>query len=365
VTSVDKGGGSFAGIKLLLCENPLPPLEEAVEAAAQELPRSNFYTDRYSQPLREAIARYCSVPVDYVHINAGSEVILRQLVSRFGDRTHLVVPTFALFEQIARATTFTFLREEDAFVPDMSGLEIPNGTTLAVIVNPNNPNGAVLNLQDRTDLLECHPETMFLVDEAFIEFGGQSVTNLVPRYPNLVVTRTFSKAFSLAGFRVGYAVAPLVVTEWLNSSNDAYPLARASEAAAIASLEHLGAIMQRVALLKSWSRDFSTSLASLGIKTFPTETYFFLGQVPGMTGQMFASELLKHGVLVKALDQKGLPDNFVRFTTSTPENNAKALAAIAEVMGRSPVDGVGRHPWHSATAAAVHGEPQAKSQSSC
>jgi histidinol-phosphate aminotransferase len=174
---------------------------------------------------------------------------------------------------------------------------------------------------------------MFLVDEAFIEFGGAPATELVPRYPNLVVTRTFSKGFSLAGFRVGYAVAPLEVTDWLNNANDAYPLARASEAAAIASLAHIDVIKERASLLKSWTKNLAGGLERLGVKTFPTETYFFLGKLPrGITGRWFAAELRERGVLVKALDQAGLGDTFVRFTTSTPENNAVALEAAAEVL---------------------------------
>ena len=152
-----------------------------------------------------------------------------------------------------------------------------------------------------------------------------TVADLVPVYPNLIVTRTFSKAFSLAGLRIGYAIAPTPVVDWLNRSNDAYPLARPAQAAALACLAHLDEIRERTVLLKGWARAFADELARLGVQVFPTETYFFLGKVPGMTGDAFAAELSRRQVLVKSLHQPGLGEGFVRFTTSTPEHNAVAL----------------------------------------
>lgn len=332
VSVIEKGGATFHGIKLLLCENPLPPIDAAIAAAHAEVPRSNTYTEMFSAPLRDAVAHYCGVPIENVHINAGSELILRQLVSFYGARTHLMAPTFALFDEIAPFRTHTFLSEADGFSKWPDDYAVPPGTTLAVIVNPNNPNGAVFEITERIDLLERHPGTMFLVDEAFIEFGGTSVADLVPRYPNLIVTRTFSKGFSLAGFRVGYAIAPVQTVELLNATNDAYPLARPSQAAAIASLENIGQIRERAAMLKSWTQQLSDELQGIGIETFPTETYFFLAKVPGVTGDAFARELEQRGILLKPLHQPGLGDHYVRFTTSTPENNARALEAIRQIL---------------------------------
>ena len=215
-SKLEKGGGSFAGIKLLLCENPLPPLDEAIEAARAELPRSNHYTEAHSAPLRRLLADRLAVPEGLIHINAGSELILRQIFDRFADRVHLLTPTYPLFPAIARQYTETRLSPEDAFRFDLPALRIPNGTTLAVIVNPNNPNGLTFNVGALPALLDRHPETRFLVDEAFIGLAGETVVHLVPEHPNLLVTRTLSKAHSLAGFRVGYAVLPPALADDLN-----------------------------------------------------------------------------------------------------------------------------------------------------
>jgi len=100
----EKGGGTFAGIKLLLCENPLPPIEEAIIAAQAELPQSNYYTEAYSAPLRRFIAESNDVPERLIHINAGSELILRQIFDRLGQRVHLLTPTYLFFPTSPCAT---------------------------------------------------------------------------------------------------------------------------------------------------------------------------------------------------------------------------------------------------------------------
>ena len=276
MTSIlEKGGSGFQGIRLLLCENPLPPIEEAIAAAQAEAAHGNYYTEAYSAPLRQLISERIGVPERLIHINAGSELILRQLFDRLGRQVHLLTPTYALFPEIAQRYTETRLLPERDFAFDLDELVIPPGTTLAVIVNPNNPNGGTFEMSPLAQLLKRHPDTHFLVDEAFIGVGGESVAHLVPQYANLLVTRTLSKAHSLAGFRVGYAVLPEPLADDLNGHNDAYPLARPSQAAAIATLQHEGKITERCSRLRAWTTQLAQELEALGVRTYPTRTYFF------------------------------------------------------------------------------------------
>jgi len=331
-SKLEKGGGSFAGIKLLLCENPLPPLDEAIEAARAELPRSNHYTDAHSAPLRRLLAAKLDIPERLIHINAGSELILRQIFERFGDRVHLLTPTYPLFPEIARQYTETRLSAEDAFRFDLAALRIPNGTTLAVIVSPNNPNGLTFDLGALPALLDRHPKTRFLVDEAFIGLAGETVVHLVPDHPNLLVTRTFSKAHSLAGFRVGYAVLPPALADDLNEHNDAYPLARPSEAAALATLQNEDRIRERVALLRQWTDELATGLRALGVRTFPTEAYFFLADFAPHDAGRLAKRLEERRILVKPLNDRRLGPGFMRVTTALPEDNARFISAVRELL---------------------------------
>ena len=272
----EKGAASFQGIKLLLCENPLPPIDEAIAAAQAEAHRGNFYTEAYSAPLRTLIGERLGVPERLIHINAGSELIPRQLFDRLGQQVHLLTPTYPLFPEVARRWTETPLRPEDDFGFDLAALEVPAGTTLVAIVNPNNPTGRAFDMSALPDLIARHPKTQFLVDDAFIDLGGRSVAHLVPHHDNLLVTRTLIKAHSLAGFRVGYAVLPAPLADDLNTHNDADPLARPSQAAALATLQHQEKISARVATLRAWAAELAAALRRLGVRTFSSDTYFFL-----------------------------------------------------------------------------------------
>ena len=335
-TIAEKGGGTFKGIKLLLCENPLPPIEEAIAAAQAEVPHGNYYTEPYSAPLRRLISEQIVVPERLIHINAGSELILRQLFDRFGQQVHLLTPTYALFPEIARRYTETRLLPGNDFTFDLAKLAIPSGTTLAVIVNPNNPNGATFDMAPLPDLLHRHPQTRFLVDEAFIGLAGESVAQLVPEHANLLVTRTLSKAHSLAGFRVGYAILPESIADDLNGHNDAYPLARPSQAAAIATLRHEDKVFARVLQLRAWAGELATQLRALGIRTYPTQTYFFLADFAPHDAAKLADALATKGILVKPLGDPMLGKGFMRVTTSRPEDNARFVDALGELLNRAP-----------------------------
>jgi histidinol-phosphate aminotransferase len=328
----EKGGGTFQGIKLLLCENPLPPIDEAIAAAQAELPHGNYYTEAHSAPLRRLISEQLGVPERLVHINAGSELILRQLFDRFGQQVHLLTPTYALFPEIARRCTETRLCPENDFAFDLADLAIPEGTTLAVIVNPNNPNGGIFDMAPLPGLLQRHPQTRFLIDEAFIGMAGESVAQLVPKHANLLVTRTLSKAHSLAGFRVGYAILPEAIADDLNDHNDAYPLARPSQAAAIATLLHEDEIRARAAKLRAWTGDLAAQLRALGVRSYPTETYFFLADFASHHASRLAEGLQQRGILVKPLNDPVLGDGFMRITTARPEDNRRFIDALRELM---------------------------------
>jgi histidinol-phosphate aminotransferase len=333
MTSIlEKGGGAFKGIKLLLCENPLPPIEEAIEAAQAELQRSNYYTEPYSAPLRRLISERLGISERLLHINAGSELILRQLFDRFGQRVHLLTPTYALFPEIAQHVTETPLPPEDDFAFDLKELKLPKETTLVAIVNPNNPNGGTFDMSPLPGLLATHPDTWFLVDEAFIGVAGESVVHLVTQYENLIVTRTFSKAHSLAGFRVGYAVAPEWLAEELNASNDAYPLARPSQAAAVASIEHEDKIVDRMNQLRDWTWQLKVRLQDLGVHTFPTETYFFLADFAPYDAIKLADRMREHGIFVKPLKDHRLGQSFMRITTALPEDNERVVDTLRKLL---------------------------------
>jgi len=332
---VEKGGGTFPGIKMLLCENPLPPLDEAIAAAQDELSRSNYYTEAYSAPLRRLLSEQLGVPERLIHINAGSELILRQLFARLGKRVHLLMPTYALFPEIAESYTETRLLPQEQFAFNLAKLVIPHGTTLVAIVNPNNPNGGTFDMRPMPDLLARYPQTHFLVDEAFVGMAGQSVASWVPRHRNLLVTRTLSKAHSLAGFRVGYAILPEGLADDFNKNNDAYPLARPSEAAAIATLKHEDKIRARAMTLRSWAADLRAQLEKLGANTFPSETYFFLADFAPHDAETITNKLRERQILIKPLNDLTLGPGYMRVTTALPEENRRFVETLRDVLAEA------------------------------
>ncbi len=308
-------------------------MDEAIEDAKEEIHLCNHYTEPRSQRL-EKISEYSGVQTNNIHLNAGSEIILRQLFSIYGQKVHLISPTYYLFEEIAKDKSHTMLEEKTNFQFDMTNLEIPQDTTLAVLVNPNNPTGGIFDIKKNIDLIKKQPKTVFLIDEAFIEFGGDPAANLIFDYDNIIITRTFSKAFSLAGLRTGYAIANEAIISLLNKNNDAYPLGRTAEAAAISSLRNISKIKERVALLKFLTKEFKRNLEEFGIITYPTETYFFLIKVPKFTADEFVRLLEERNIHARPLHQAGFENRYIRFATSTDENNRKVLDAISEIMDR-------------------------------
>jgi histidinol-phosphate aminotransferase len=208
---------------------------------------------------------------------------------------------------------------------------MPKDTTLVVIVNLNNPTGTVFDIKENLGIIERYTDTMFLIDEAFIEFGGKPAVDLIFKYRNVIITRTFSKAFSLAGCRVGYAIGNKELIDHLNGSNDAYPLARTAEAAAMASLEYLDKIRERVMFLRNQAGDLAKSLQNLGVKTYPTESFFFLGKVP-MDADEFARALSKRNINIRPIRLEGMENKFLKFAASTSENNRIVLKAVKEIL---------------------------------
>lgn len=335
ISIFEKGGGTFAGITMLLCENPLPPLDEAIAAAQKELARSHDDTEACSAPLRKLLSEQLDVPERLLHSHAGSKLILRQLFAQLGKRVHLLTPTYALFPEIADSYTETPLLPQDHFTFDLTEVAVPSGTTLVAIVTPHNPNSGTFDMTPLPDLPMRHPETYFWVDEAFVGMAGQSVAAWAPRYRNLLVTRTLSKAQSVAGFRVGYAMLPESLADDLNGNNDAYPFARANEVASIAPLRHEDKIQARAVALRGWARGLALELEKLGAKTFPSETYFFLAAVAPHDATVVAARLRRRKILIKPLNNPQLGSGYMRVTTALPEDNKHVPDAMRAVLAEN------------------------------
>jgi histidinol-phosphate aminotransferase len=136
----------------------------------------------------------------------------------------------------------------------------------------------------------------------------------------------------LAGFRIGYAILPEAIADEINSHNDAYPLARPSQAAAIATLQHEDKIHARAAQLHDWTEALAAELRALGVRTYPTQTYFFLADFAPHDAGKLAADLRARNILVKPLNDPILGPGYMRVTTALPEDNARFVAALRELL---------------------------------
>jgi hypothetical protein len=165
------------------------------------------------------------------------------------------------------------------------------------------------------------------------------VAHLVPRHSNLLVTRTLSKAHSLAGFRVGYGIFPEAIADDLNNHNDAYPLARPSQAAAIATLQHEDKIRTRAGQLRAWTEELAAQIRTLGVRTFSTRTYFFLADFAPHRAVELADRLRSRDILIKPVNDPVLGPGYMRITTALPEDNRRFVDALRGLLSptrRSP-----------------------------
>ena len=322
-------GSKTGKIRLSLCENPFPPLKEVISEAKKELKKANRYGSKYADMLRDELSSFLKIPKENIFVNAGSELILRQIFSLYGKRALLYAPSYVLFEEISENKKFIFLDKKDGF-SFITDIKIPKGTTIFPIVNPNNPTGRIFPIDVLEEWTKKHKDVLFLVDEAYIDFAGKTALDIFLERKNVIITRTFSKAFSLAGLRVGYAIMPKKMAEFFRKNNDPYPISRVAEKAAVISLKNYKKIKQRVRKLLQYRAWLQRKLSNLGLKVYPSSTHFFLVEMPN--AKEFSLRLSEKGIYVLALKQKGLGKNFLRFVAALPKENKIIVKAVKEAL---------------------------------
>lgn len=332
-------------------ENPLgpsPAVREAIEAA---LPMLHRYPDPLGGDLKRALAGRHGVDVAEIVLGNGSHELLVMLAQVFAGPGCEVLMSrhgFAVYALAAQAVG-AGLRMADALprthaMPlghDADALAAAAGprTRLLYLANPNNPTGSWLELEAIETLLERLPaHTIVVVDEAYAEYTGadggpRSALALRGRFPGLVVTRTFSKAYGLAGLRIGYAIAhPAIVAllERLRESFNVNALALAAAEAALADEAHLARVIAHNAAERA---RLAVALAALGLRVYPSRTNFLLvefGNGDRSAGAVEAA-LLERGIVPRPMAGYGLPD-CLRITVDTAAGNRRLLDALAAIL---------------------------------
>jgi len=280
------GGPDVLKMDLNECQAPpSPQVLAALRAAVAHDATLNWYPDSACTALRRAIGRYLNVPADFVLVANGSNMAMELIARAFltkGDSALIVSPVYAVFAvqcklQQARAESFQFSRP---FAPDFKELLAQGGAhKIIYLANPNNPTGVGYPREQIQALLQKRRDALVVLDEAYNEYYGVSCVGLIENHPNLLVLRSFSKAFSLAGMRCGYAIAQPAVLDVLARVLAPWAVSGLTQVAALAAIGDLPYMRETVAECARARQLIIDGLKELGFVAYNTQANFIIWQV--------------------------------------------------------------------------------------
>jgi histidinol-phosphate aminotransferase len=325
-------------VKLNTNESPFGPSPLALEAmrsAATETMR--LYPDPEATDLREALAAHHGVQPEQVFVGNGSdEVIAHAFVALLKQQQPLLFPDvtysfYPVWAQLFDVSYETVPLTADLRI-DLALFRRPAGSI--VIANPNAPTGIALPRAEVARLLQDHPDIPVLVDEAYVDFGGESAIPLIGDHPNLLVVQTMSKSRALAGLRIGYAIGNAQLIEALRRVKDSfnsYPLSRIAQAGAAASVRDDAYFRAACAKVIAGRDAMTADLIGLGFDVLPSKANFVFATHPGSSGADLAAALRQHAILVRHFN-KPRTTPYLRITVGTEDNTKALIAAAARIL---------------------------------
>lgn len=324
-------------VKLNTNESPFPPSPKVAEALTkEEVEKLKLYSDPEGKALRDAIAKQFGFKRENVLLGNGSDEILAFAFFAFCAGAKCIYPNisygfYPVYAELVGALA-TEAPLKDDFSIDINDY-IGAGQTV-IIANPNAPTGRALPLSDIEKIIASNPENIVLIDEAYVDFGGESAVELVHKYDNLIVCRTFSKSRSLAGARLGFAIASEGVIADMNRikySLNPYNINRLTLVAGKASIEDEEYFSKNVKTIIE-NREYTTKeLTKRGFSVLPSCANFVFAKKDGKSGEELYLELKKRGVLVRHFNKEKIKDH-LRITIGTKEQMDTLLAKLDEII---------------------------------
>ncbi|MDI6906070.1 MAG: histidinol-phosphate transaminase [Thermoanaerobacterales bacterium] len=324
-------------VKLDANENPydFPPAVREAILGAVETALFTRYPDAAAEELREALAGYASVGPEQIMVGNGSDELILDLLLAFGTGRRVVipVPTFGMYRLhavIAGAEPVLLPRRELGLPVDAETLvRAAEGAAMVILCSPNNPTGDLLPWDTLVAVLE-RTGAVVVVDEAYYEFAGDTALPLLDRYPRLVLLRTFSKAFGLAGLRVGYMLGAPEMIGAVWRVKQPFNVNTFSQLAAVQVLRHRELFAGRIAEIGAERERLYEALREVpGVCALPSRANFILFNTPRPARDVYDG-LLARGVLIRSMDGPHLP-RFLRVTVGRPEENRLFITALREV----------------------------------
>jgi histidinol-phosphate aminotransferase len=325
-------------IKLNTNESPYPPSSGVVEAVSREACEIRLYSDPESSALTEACAKLYGVDKSMVLMTNGSDEILNFAFMSFCDKDHpIVFPeiTYGFYPVFAELNGIPY--EEIPLKEDFS-IDYRDYVGIGkniVIANPNAPTGIALSLEEIKVIVSSNPNNVVIIDEAYVDFGGESAVALTKEFDNLIVTQTFSKSRSMAGARLGFGIAcPGLIGDMntIKYSTNPYNVNRMTSAAGIAALRDNGYYMDNCKKIIETREYTMARLSELGFTYTPSKANFIFAKSPRISGEELYLKLKEAGILIRHFKKEKIKD-YNRITVGTRAEMEALLSKIEEILG--------------------------------
>ncbi len=324
-------------IKLNTNESPYPPSPATVAAASAEAGRCELYSDPTCAALTEKAAEYFGVGKENVILTNGSDEVLNFAFMAFSDEAHpiafadITYGFYSVFAELSRIPYRTVALKDDLSI---NPLDYIGTRENIVIANPNAPTGIYMPLSDIEKIVASNPERVVIIDEAYIDFGGESAVPLTKKYKNLLVTQTFSKSRSLAGARLGIGIGDASLIADLNTikySTNPYNVNRMTAAAGYAALCDDDYYMNNAKEIAKNREYLQKELRALGFECTDSSANFVFAKSNEIGGEELYLSLKAHGILVRHFERERISD-YNRITVGTREQCECLIDKIHEIL---------------------------------
>ena len=343
IEELERELGIQGSIKLASNENPLGPSPMAVAAIREKLGLLHRYPDGSGYYLKSKLSETFSLPLERILLGNGSNELLELIVRTFlepGDEAVQPFPTFLVYEKIVKGAggTMVYVPLTD-FGLDLHAMRkaITPRTKILFVNNPNNPTGTILHTRAVRDFIKTIPENVIVVmDEAYREFVTDpdfaDGIQFLDAHPGIIILRTFSKLYGLAGLRIGYGFASEKLADYVNRVRQPFNANALAQAGATAALDDRTFVDQTLKTVREGLHYLQQELARMNLSFLPTQTNFFLIKVPS-GGRDIYEKLLRQGVIVRAMDSYNLPE-YIRINVGLPEENERFIRTLQKVLGQ-------------------------------
>ena len=343
IEELERELGIHDAIKLASNENPPPPSERVQKAIIGALASLNRYPDGGGFYLRQALAKKHGVTPEHIMLGNGSNELIELLVHAFvrpGDEAVVPHPSFVVYPMSVQAAggirVVVMLKDHRLDLEGMARAITPL-TKLVFIANPNNPTATIVTADEVERFMTRIPErTIVVFDEAYLEFAQgpdfPEALAYVKQGRKVVVLRTFSKAASLAGLRVGYGVADADAIALMNRIRQPFNVNALAQVAGLAALEDDAHTLECVRMIEAGRHYLYDEFNALGVKYVPSRANFILVDV-GRSASDIYQRLLKEGVIVRPMTPFGM-ESALRVTVGTPQENRRLIKALRTVLGK-------------------------------